>query len=122
MRRSCYSLIVVCVGLLLCRTSVSAWSGVISRRRWFVQSTTVASAAVAIAPSAGAASSTAALLEELRISKEKMQPIPSLLEDKEWDKVRSILKLPPVNKLWNLGDVSYNQTEGLSILMCEMIQ
>jgi hypothetical protein len=26
------------------------------------------------------------------------------LEQQEWDKVRTILKTPPVNKLWNLGD------------------
>lgn len=44
-------------------------------------------------------------LEEMRVSKEKLQAIPELLEEKEWDKVRTILKLPPVNKLWNLGDV-----------------
>lgn len=46
------------------------------------------------------------LVDELQESKSKLEPIPGLLEAKEWDKVRSILKLPPVNKLWNLGDVS----------------
>ena len=44
-------------------------------------------------------------LQEMRLSNEKLAAIPDLLEEKEWDKVRSILKLPPVNKLWNLGDV-----------------
>jgi hypothetical protein len=92
--------------LLLCLTSVSAWSGVSTRRYWFAQTATIATAAVAIVPPAQAASSTAALLDDLKISKEKLQAIPSLLEEKEWNKVRSILKLPPVNKLWNLGDVS----------------
>ena len=46
------------------------------------------------------------LLNDLTLSKEKLATIPALLEEKEWDKVRSILKVPPVNKLWNLGDVS----------------
>jgi hypothetical protein len=44
-------------------------------------------------------------IDELRQSRDKLKDIPDLLEAKEWDKVRSILKLPPVNKLWNLGDV-----------------
>jgi hypothetical protein len=36
-----------------------------------------------------------------------MEPIPDLLEKQDWEAVRQILKTPPVNKLWNLGDVSY---------------
>jgi hypothetical protein len=44
-------------------------------------------------------------ISELQQSRDKLQEIPDLLEAKEWDKVRSILKVPPVNKLWNLGDV-----------------
>ena len=27
-----------------------------------------------------------------------------MLEEQKWDEVRTILKTPPVNKLWNLGD------------------
>mmetsp|Transcript_107798 Transcript_107798/g.310464 ORF Transcript_107798/g.310464 Transcript_107798/m.310464 type:complete len:205 (-) Transcript_107798:16-630(-) len=46
----------------------------------------------------------AALQEELKDSRTKLQEIPNLLQAQEWDKVRSILKTPPVNKLWNLGD------------------
>jgi hypothetical protein len=44
-------------------------------------------------------------IQELKESRDKLKDIPDLLEAKEWDKVRSILKVPPVNKLWNLGDV-----------------
>jgi hypothetical protein len=44
-------------------------------------------------------------IAELKESRDKLKEIPDLLEAKEWDKVRSILKVPPVNKLWNLGDV-----------------
>jgi hypothetical protein len=46
------------------------------------------------------------LLDELKASKAKLEPIPGLLEKQEWEAVRQILKTPPVNKLWNLGDVS----------------
>lgn len=44
------------------------------------------------------------LLVELKDSKSKLIPIPDLLQAQEWDKVRNILKTPPVNKLWNLGE------------------
>jgi hypothetical protein len=46
-------------------------------------------------------------INELKESRDKLKDIPDLLEAKEWDKVRSILKVPPVNKLWNLGDVRF---------------
>jgi hypothetical protein len=51
-----------------------------------------------------AASTTDSLLEELQTSQSKLKEIPGLLQEQEWDKVRTILKTPPVNKLWNLGD------------------
>ena len=70
------------------------------------QQTAAATAFVStIAPQiANAASSTDVLLDELVSSQSKLQEIPNLLQDQEWDKVRTILKTPPVNKLWNLGD------------------
>lgn len=43
-------------------------------------------------------------MDDSKLSKGKLSPIPELLEVQEWDKVRSILKPPPVNKLWKLGD------------------
>lgn len=46
------------------------------------------------------------MIAELQNSRDKLAPIPQLLEEKEWEKVRNILKTPPVNKLWNLGEVS----------------
>jgi len=49
-------------------------------------------------------STTSTLVEELQESKTKLTGIPNLLQGQEWDKVRNILKTPPVNKLWNLGD------------------
>eukprot|EP00640_Fibrocapsa_japonica_P006502 CAMPEP_0113936774 /NCGR_PEP_ID=MMETSP1339-20121228/3576_1 /TAXON_ID=94617 /ORGANISM="Fibrocapsa japonica" /LENGTH=183 /DNA_ID=CAMNT_0000939325 /DNA_START=49 /DNA_END=600 /DNA_ORIENTATION=- /assembly_acc=CAM_ASM_000762 len=44
------------------------------------------------------------LVSDLIASKSKMELIPSLLQQQEWDKVRTILKTPPVNQLWNLGE------------------
>ena len=52
-------------------------------------------------------------INELKESRDKLKDIPDLLEAKEWDKVRSILKVPPVNKLWNLGDVRFFLAGGL---------
>ena len=65
-------------------------------------------------PSAFAANNP--LLDELKESRAKLEPIPSLLEAQEWDKVRTILKVPPVNKLWNLGDVRTGErVHGMSL-------
>jgi hypothetical protein len=64
--------------------------------------TFVAIANVAV-PSANAAG-TDDLIADLTESKLKLEVIPGLLENGEWDKVRTVLKTPPVNQLWNLGD------------------
>jgi len=45
------------------------------------------------------------LIADLEASREKLDKIPDLLSAGEWDSVRSILKTPPLNKLWNLGEV-----------------
>lgn len=94
----------------------NAWSFVndaaSSSRRSFFQSGTQSTVAavltsVAISPlqQAVAASKTDGLIEELQSQKEKLEPIAQLLAQEEWDKVRQILKSPPVNKLWELADV-----------------
>jgi hypothetical protein len=90
-----------------------------SRRAWIQETTTAAVGAVAawnIAPPCAKAASTtsstssssstsiADLIGELKDMESRLQPIPMLLEQNEWEKVRAILKTPPVNKLWNLGD------------------
>ena len=54
---------------------------------------------------ANAATSSTELVDDLETSLNKMVVIPELLDQGEWDKVRTILKTPPVNKLWNLGEV-----------------
>jgi hypothetical protein len=89
---------------------VSAWSPAaqLSRRDWFQQTaaaTALVSVSSLVAPQiATAASATDILIDELESSKSLLQEIPQFLQDEEWDKVRNILKTPPVNKLWNLGD------------------
>jgi hypothetical protein len=57
-----------------------------------------------IAANAAATATTKDLINDLVSSQEKMKPIPELLQQGEWDKVRTILKTPPVIQLWNLGE------------------
>lgn len=81
-----------------------------TRRDWCLTTSFLLTTAVPATQAAAAAvvASQQSLLDELKECKIKLEPIPEFLEQKEWDKVRSILKVPPVNKLWNLGDVSWN--------------
>jgi len=89
-----------------------------SRRDWFgqasaggvaaivaaVATTTTTTVAFPQAALAAGTTSTAEYVTELQTSLAKLQPIPKMLEEEKWDEVRTILKNPPVNKLWNLGD------------------
>lgn len=84
-----------------------------SRREWFEQAASTAtvvgvaaSSAILSLPSVSTAASAADYIQELKTTKAKIQEIPDLLQNQEWDKVRTILKTPPVNYLWNLGDSS----------------
>mmetsp|Transcript_18614 Transcript_18614/g.27836 ORF Transcript_18614/g.27836 Transcript_18614/m.27836 type:complete len:220 (-) Transcript_18614:244-903(-) len=57
--------------------------------------------------SAHAASpTTTPYITDLQTSLTKISEIPPLLQNAEWDRVRTILKTPPVNSLWNLGESS----------------
>jgi hypothetical protein len=78
-----------------------AWSTQNNSRRGFLK--TGCGIALTIALPANAADSS--LLDDLKNSRARLEPIPKMLENKEWEAVRDILKTPPVNKLWNLGDV-----------------
>ena len=49
------------------------------------------------------------LTADLKLAREKLTPIPDLLDKADWDAVRTILKTPPVNQLWNLGEVSMKE-------------
>mmetsp|Transcript_27513 Transcript_27513/g.33386 ORF Transcript_27513/g.33386 Transcript_27513/m.33386 type:complete len:215 (-) Transcript_27513:121-765(-) len=57
--------------------------------------------ATAAAP---AASSKQSMIEELKASRQKLETVPDLLQQEKWDEVRTILKTPPINYLWNMGD------------------
>ena len=98
------SLIVFCLYLVAATTALSCSK--LSRRE--LLSSTVsgltAGLVVNVAPPAIASSAADEMLQELITSRSKLQEIPDLLQAEEWDKVRTILKTPPVNKLWNLGD------------------
>ena len=76
-------------------------------RRKFVSATT-ASSMLFTNPMAALSMSTSVdvLISELKDSKARLSEVPLLLKQQEWDKARNILKTPPVNRLWNLGDVS----------------
>ena len=79
-----------------------------SSRRSFLSSmggTAVAATAVLTqSQPALAASAKDALIADLNESYAKLVTIPDLLQQQEWDKVRTILKTPPIVQLWNLGD------------------
>lgn len=80
-----------------------------SRRSFLLSTITTAAAASSIAiipfqPANAAEESRESLLAELNESLAKVQTIPPMLENAEWDKVRTVLKTPPVNQLWNLGE------------------
>lgn len=77
-----------------------------TRRNLFIASAAVVKAGLIYAATANAADSSAAssLLEDLKTSRSKLEAIPELLKNEEWDSVRTILKTPPVNYLWNMGD------------------
>ena len=51
-------------------------------------------------------STTAALITDLQTSLTKITQLPTELENANWDTARTILKTPPVNQLWNLGESS----------------
>mmetsp|Transcript_24896 Transcript_24896/g.53712 ORF Transcript_24896/g.53712 Transcript_24896/m.53712 type:complete len:212 (-) Transcript_24896:314-949(-) len=77
-----------------------------SSRRAFL-STVAAAASIAVVPfqpAFAAEDSKDSLIADLNDSLSKVQAIPALLESAEWDKVRTVLKTPPVNQLWNLGE------------------
>jgi len=44
------------------------------------------------------------MINELEVSRQKLKPIPAMIQAENWEGVRQILKTPPVNNLWNMGD------------------
>ena len=81
------------------------WMGTVGGMAAFATTIATTTASVTGFPQGAlAASVTEEYLAELQTSLTKLQPIPKLLEEQKWDEARTILKSPPVNKLWNLGD------------------
>lgn len=84
------------------RDSVTAINA--SSRRVFLTSSAVLGFAT-FADKAFAADETVdSMIDELVASKKNLESVPGLLQAQEWEKVRAILKSPPVSNLWNLGD------------------
>eukprot|EP00587_Corethron_hystrix_P011635 CAMPEP_0113313162 /NCGR_PEP_ID=MMETSP0010_2-20120614/9695_1 /TAXON_ID=216773 ORGANISM="Corethron hystrix, Strain 308" /NCGR_SAMPLE_ID=MMETSP0010_2 /ASSEMBLY_ACC=CAM_ASM_000155 /LENGTH=120 /DNA_ID=CAMNT_0000169117 /DNA_START=333 /DNA_END=695 /DNA_ORIENTATION=+ /assembly_acc=CAM_ASM_000155 len=44
------------------------------------------------------------MVSDLKESLVRLQSVPDLLKAGEWEKARGVLKSPPVNQLWNLGE------------------
>jgi hypothetical protein len=66
--------------------------------------TILTSSSPLLAFAAAETTNTDSLIADLNTSLERISTIPPLLEAAQWDKVRTILKTPPVVDLWNLGD------------------
>jgi hypothetical protein len=85
------------------RTTTSLNMSSTGRRSFLIQTSTVPIVSLAF-PSLVGAISKDDFITDLKTSKTKLEAIPQLLDQNEWDKVRTILKTPPINFLWNLGD------------------
>lgn len=98
-------------------------------RRQFL--TTKAAAAVVVpavlvwtipqAASAAASTDRQSLIRDLEVTRSRLDPIPQLIQNQEWDQVRTILKTPPVNFLWNMGD-SKNPVQLLALSTDELVE
>lgn len=77
------------------------------RRSFLTKASTAAVAAAIIASpqsACAAGDSKEALVKDLEDSLAKLKGVPEMIRAEEWDKVRTVLKTPPVNQLWNLGE------------------
>jgi hypothetical protein len=79
-------------------------SALLATRRNFLVSTGGAFAGLVLASPAYAEETVASMIEELESSKLKLKSVPGLIQAENWEGVRQILKSPPVNNLWNMGD------------------
>jgi hypothetical protein len=79
-------------------------SALLASRRNLLFSTGGAFAGLVLASPAYAEETVASMIEELESSKLKLKSVPGLIQAENWEGVRQILKSPPVNNLWNMGD------------------
>ena len=84
-------------------TSLKMANRTTGRRSFLIQTSTLPIGAFVFPRNANAISKDD-FINDLKTSKTKLAGIPELLDQNEWDKVRTILKTPPINFLWNLGD------------------
>ena len=76
-----------------------------SDRRSFISTLVGTSIAISTSsPLPAFASEKDILITNLSDSLTAIKTIPSLVDAAEWDKIRTVLKTPPVNELWNLGE------------------
>mmetsp|Transcript_5303 Transcript_5303/g.17653 ORF Transcript_5303/g.17653 Transcript_5303/m.17653 type:complete len:176 (-) Transcript_5303:252-779(-) len=75
-----------------------------SRRAVLVSGMATAALGVQHPLAARAAVDEQALLAEIKAVRSALDPLPALLDEEKWDAVRSVLKVPPVGNLWNLGE------------------
>jgi len=76
-----------------------------SQRRGFLAAVIVSSAAAVpwSNSAAWANDETTRLIQEIKQDRALLEPLPQVLLKKEWDKVRTTLKIAPVGRIWNLG-------------------
>mmetsp|Transcript_8255 Transcript_8255/g.12698 ORF Transcript_8255/g.12698 Transcript_8255/m.12698 type:complete len:210 (+) Transcript_8255:122-751(+) len=75
-------------------------------RRSFIALSSLTGLALGISPAPAQAAgkdTVDAMIAELAEVKKKLEPIPGLLQAQDWEAVRTILKSPPVNLIWNVG-------------------
>lgn len=129
--------LLLCAFLLSGATALSVSSTATTRTKTQLQASldrrqflTATAAAVGVVPAvlvwdipqASAAVSTTdsqSLIRDLEVTRSKLDPIPQLIQNQEWDQVRTILKTPPVNFLWNMGD-SKNPVQLLALSTDEL--
>ena len=85
-------------------TALTHLSATSNRRAFLASSCFIATVGLSTSPAIGADRTVQSLLAELVESRDKLQQVPDLLQASQWDSVRTILKNPPINNLWNMGD------------------
>mmetsp|Transcript_28135 Transcript_28135/g.64384 ORF Transcript_28135/g.64384 Transcript_28135/m.64384 type:complete len:203 (-) Transcript_28135:416-1024(-) len=79
----------------------------LSNRRIFLSTISTAAVTTSLIPtivSAAVDDSKESMVSDLKESLVRLQSVPDLLKAGEWEKARGVLKSPPVNQLWNLGE------------------
>ena len=107
MRSSLLSVIALCgcghgaaIRVLEAHSSIAS---AVSRRAALL-SPLVLLAPLSAQPAKAVATTEAEIMKDLQAVVTALQPLPALLEEEKWDAVRSVLKVPPVGNLWNLGE------------------